>query len=111
MFFIEHQIIIFVTKRIRLNFLLRPSDLKSDFTLTLGYLNLALNNPAQLSVDLLAQLVDHSTGIAEVRVQILHRPESLLLKLRVHYCKDSFHIYFQYVFANTYPLDHDLSIG
>ena len=46
MFFIEHQIIIFVTKRIRLNFLLRPSDLKSDFTLTLGYLNLALNNPA-----------------------------------------------------------------
>ena len=48
MFFIEHQIIIFVTKRIRLNFLLRPSDLKSDFTLTLGYLNLALNNPAQL---------------------------------------------------------------
>ena len=46
MFFIEHQIIIFVTKRIRLNFLLKPSDLKSDFTLTLGYLNLALNNPA-----------------------------------------------------------------
>ena len=34
-------------KRIRLNFLLKLSDLKSDFTLTLGYLNLALNNPAQ----------------------------------------------------------------
>ena len=28
-------------------FLLKLSDLKSDFTLTLGYLNLALNNPAQ----------------------------------------------------------------
>ena len=49
MFFLEHPIIIFKTKTIRLNFLLKLSDLNSDFTLTLGYLNLALNNPAQFS--------------------------------------------------------------
>ena len=30
-----------------MNFLLKLSDLKSNFTLTLGYLNPALNNPAQ----------------------------------------------------------------
>ena len=33
-------------KRIGLNFLLRLSNLKPDFTLTLGYLNPALNNSA-----------------------------------------------------------------
>ena len=33
-------------KRIGLNFLLKLSNLKPDFTLTLGYLNPALNNPA-----------------------------------------------------------------
>ena len=33
------------TKRFELNFLLKLSDLKSNFTLTLGYLNPALNNP------------------------------------------------------------------
>ena len=32
-------------KRFELNFLLKFSDLKSNFTLTLGYLNPALNNP------------------------------------------------------------------
>ena len=37
-------------KKIVLNFLLKLSDLKSDFTLTTGYLNLALNNPAQDSM-------------------------------------------------------------
>ena len=31
-------------KRFELNFLLKFSDLKSNFTLTLGYLNPALNN-------------------------------------------------------------------
>ena len=30
-----------------LSFLLKLSDLKSDFTLTLGYFNPALNNPVQ----------------------------------------------------------------
>ena len=34
-------------KRFELNFLLKLSDLKSNFTLTLGYLNPALNNPGQ----------------------------------------------------------------
>ena len=33
-------------KRIGLNFFLKLSNLKPDFTLTLGYLNPALNNPA-----------------------------------------------------------------
>ena len=37
-----------LTKRIKLNFLFNPSYLNSNFTLTLGYLNPALNNPAQL---------------------------------------------------------------
>ena len=32
-------------KRIELNFLLKFSDPQSNFTLTLGYLNPALNNP------------------------------------------------------------------
>ena len=35
-------------KRFELNFLLKLSDLKSNFTLTLSYLNPALNNPGQL---------------------------------------------------------------
>ena len=34
-------------KRFELNFLLKLSDLKSNLTLTLSYLNPALNNPAQ----------------------------------------------------------------
>ena len=36
-------------KRFELNFLLKFSDLKSNFTLTLGYLNPALNNPGLVS--------------------------------------------------------------
>ena len=43
----KHKI---VDKKIVLNFLLKLSDLKSDFTLTTGYLNLALNDPAQDSM-------------------------------------------------------------
>ena len=45
----EHLIIKLLTKRILLNFPLRLPELKSDFTLTLGYLNPALNNPALFS--------------------------------------------------------------
>ena len=45
----EHLIIKLLTKRILLNFPLKLPELKSDFTLTLGYLNPALNNPAQIS--------------------------------------------------------------
>ena len=37
-------------KRFELNFLLKLSDLKSNFTLTLGYLNPALNNPGLVSL-------------------------------------------------------------
>ena len=36
-------------KIFELNFLLKLSDLKSNFTLTLGYLNPALNNPGLIS--------------------------------------------------------------
>ena len=43
-FFQEHQIIKLWSKRIILIFPLKLSDLKSNFTLTLGYLNLSLNN-------------------------------------------------------------------
>ena len=54
--FSKHQIVILQTKKIRLNFLLKLLDLKSDFTLTLGYLNPALNNPAQLTICFLQAL-------------------------------------------------------
>ena len=37
-------------KRYDLNFLLKLSDLKSNSTLTLGYLNLALDNPGQVII-------------------------------------------------------------
>ena len=45
--FIEHRIINLLTKRIKLNLLYKLSYLNSNFALTLGYLNPALNNPAQ----------------------------------------------------------------
>ena len=44
--FLEHPIIKLLAERIKLNFLLKLSYLKSNFTLTAGYLNPALNNPA-----------------------------------------------------------------
>ena len=46
--FIEHRIINLLTKRMKLNSLYKLSYLNSNFTLTLGYLNPALNNPALL---------------------------------------------------------------
>ena len=49
LFFLEHSIIKLDTKWIQLNFLLKLSDLKSNFTLTLGYLNPALNNLALIN--------------------------------------------------------------
>ena len=42
----NHQIIKLLTKRIILNFPLKLPELKSNFTLTLVYLNPALKNPA-----------------------------------------------------------------
>ena len=45
--FIEHRIINLLTKRTKLNLLYKLSYLNSNFALTLGYLNPALNNPAQ----------------------------------------------------------------
>ena len=41
----NHQI---VEKRIKLNLHFKLSYLNSNFVLTLGYVNLALNNPAQM---------------------------------------------------------------
>ena len=46
MFFLEHQRVILLTKRIRLNFLLKLSDLKLDSTLTLGYLKPSFEQPS-----------------------------------------------------------------
>ena len=48
--FIAHRIINLLTKRIKLNLLYKLSYLNSNFALTLGYLNPALNNPAQMSL-------------------------------------------------------------
>ena len=45
--FIEHQIINLLTKITKLNLVYKLSYLNSNFALTLGYLNPALNNPAQ----------------------------------------------------------------
>ena len=44
-FFLKHPMIKLQAKRFELNFLLRLSDLESNFTLTLGYLYPALKNP------------------------------------------------------------------
>ena len=43
----EHLIINLLTERIKLTLLFKLSNLNSNFALTLGYLNPALNNPAQ----------------------------------------------------------------
>ena len=42
----EYAIVNLLTERIKLNLLFELSNLNSNFTLTLGYLNPALNNPA-----------------------------------------------------------------
>ena len=45
--YIEHRIVNLVTKRTKLNLVYKLSYLNSNFALTLGYLNPALNNPAR----------------------------------------------------------------
>ena len=63
MLYLKRQIVILWTKRIRLNFLSKLLDLKSDFTLTLGYLNPALKNPALVSkISLLATISQVKAG-------------------------------------------------
>ena len=47
--FLEHSIIKLQTKRIKLNLLLKHYYLNSNFALTLGYLNPALNNLTQIN--------------------------------------------------------------
>ena len=47
LFFLEHPMIKLQAKIFELNFLSKFSDLKSNFTLTLGYLNPPLNNQGQ----------------------------------------------------------------
>ena len=46
-YFEKHSIINLLTKRIEVNLLFKLSYLNSNFALTLGYLNPALNDPAQ----------------------------------------------------------------
>ena len=48
LFFLEHSTIKLQKKKVELNFLLKLSDLKSNFTLILGYLHPALNSPGQI---------------------------------------------------------------
>ena len=45
-YFEEHPTINLMTERIKVNLLFKPSNLNSNFALTLGYFNPALNNPA-----------------------------------------------------------------
>ena len=45
--FLGHSMIKLQAKIFELSFLLKPSELQSNFTLTLVYLNPALNNPGQ----------------------------------------------------------------
>ena len=49
LFFLEHPMTKLQGKRFKVNFLLKASDLKSNFTQTPNYLNPALNNPNLLS--------------------------------------------------------------
>ena len=46
MFFLKYPVIKLYLKRIKLNLLFKLSYLTSNFAVTLGYLNPALNNPA-----------------------------------------------------------------
>ena len=48
--FLEHPMIKLQAKRFELNFLWKLTDLTSDSTLTLGYLNPALNNSALIGL-------------------------------------------------------------
>ena len=50
--FFECSIIKLKTKRVKLNFLFKLSDLKTSFILTVGYLNPVLNNPALIMKEL-----------------------------------------------------------
>ena len=45
-YFEEHPTINLMTERIKVNLLFKPSNLNSNFALTLGYFNPALNNQA-----------------------------------------------------------------
>ena len=48
LFFLEHLMIKLQAKRFELNFLLKLSELTSNYMLTLGYLNPDLNNLGQM---------------------------------------------------------------
>ena len=50
--FLGHLIIKLKTKRVKLSFLFKLSDLKTSFILTVGYLNPVLNNPALIMKEL-----------------------------------------------------------
>ena len=80
-----YPIINLLTKRIKLNLLFNPSYLNSNLALTLGYLNPALNNPAQAPV---VQKVDSA-----IHWISLYPVDSAI------------------GFPNTYLLDRDLSDG
>ena len=63
--FFEHAINKLYAKRIKLNVLFKLSYLNSNFTLTLGYLNPALNKPALI---MMAYTVQMSPGFILISI-------------------------------------------
>ena len=62
--FLGHLIIKLKTKRVKLSFLFKLSDLKTSFILTVGYLNPALNNPALIMKELSMFVMFHGLAPA-----------------------------------------------
>ena len=55
-----------LTKRIKVNLYFKLSYLNSNFELTLGYLNPALNNPAQLVVELINERREFASNLDRI---------------------------------------------
>ena len=60
-----------MTKRTKLNLLYKLSYLNSNFALTLGYLNPALNNPAQARTVMLRPLTNYMFVVLFYLVKVL----------------------------------------
>ena len=70
-YFQEYPIINFLTKRIKLNLLFKLSNLNSNFALTPGYLNPALNNPA---LDINCIIKNIYLGFRDKMTMFFYRP-------------------------------------
>ena len=76
-YFEEHPIINLTTERIKLNLLFKLSNLNSNFALTLGYLNPALNNPAQVVERVEISLVEIYDGVGKSDISVCKRIKKL----------------------------------